>query len=83
MTTDIRRLETAKGAQEITVPGSGTVDCPRGTRALYVGSGGNITCTLPEGGEVTFSNVPDGYTLTVAARTIDTSTTASDIVALY
>lgn len=70
------------GAEEIA--SSGTVTPPNGTRCLYIGSGGNLVCSIVEGGEVTFNNLADGQLLPIKVRSIDMDTsTCSDIVALY
>jgi hypothetical protein len=57
-----------------------------GSRALYVGTGGDIVLTMftSTGGthNVTFVGVPSGSVLPVYARAI-VSTTASNIVALW
>ena len=54
-------------------------------KALYVGTGGNISMQLVgDTAAVTFSNVPDGSLLPVRASIIkSTGTTASGIIALY
>lgn len=76
-------LGTATGFSAVTL--SNTVDLPFTSRALYVGTGGNITVyaansTTP----VVFTNVGTGTILPVAvSRVLATGTTASNIVALY
>lgn len=54
-------------------------------RALYVGTGGNVVVVFDESNAaVTFVNVPSGAVLPVQAKRVNsTSTTASNIVALY
>lgn len=53
-------------------------------RALYVGTGGDVNIQNADGATVVFSNVPTGAILPVRAlRVYSTSTTASNIVALY
>lgn len=54
-------------------------------RGIYVGVGGNVVVVLPgTGGAVTFTNVPSGAVLPVRAiRVNSTSTTATNMVALY
>ncbi|MCW1401077.1 hypothetical protein OKA06_01565 [Novosphingobium sp. MW5] len=54
------------------------------TKALYVGTGGNIVVrTVDATADVTFANVPTGTVLPVRARAIRaTGTTASQIVGL-
>lgn len=52
-------------------------------RALYVGTGGNISAVVG-GNTVTFTGVPSGSILPVRiSRVRATSTTASNIIALY
>ena len=56
---------------------------PKVTRALYVGTGGNIAIADMRGNEEIYVNVPDGATLFIrATRVLDTDTTADDIVGL-
>lgn len=53
-------------------------------KALYIGTGGNITVETPKStAPVTFFNVPDAFILDVRAYAVRaTGTTASDIVGL-
>ena len=54
------------------------------TRALYVGTGGDLTVTLADDGSaVTFSNLPDGSLLPFRVKAVKTASTASSIIALY
>lgn len=55
------------------------------TRSIYVGTGGNITCTLVgDSAPVTFLNVVGGTILPIRLQNVlATGTTASDIVGLY
>lgn len=54
------------------------------TRAVYVGTGGNVVAVDAAGTAVTFSNVPDGSILPIRASRINsTSTTATNLVALW
>lgn len=54
-------------------------------KALFVGTGGNLTLRGVGGGaDVLFRNVPDGSVLPFRAQFVRaTGTTAADIVALY
>lgn len=65
-------------ADEVT-PGAGAL--PEVTRALWIGTGGDVTLTTKGGNTVTFANVPDGTLLPVRATHV-TAATASDILAL-
>lgn len=59
-------------------------DAALGTcRALFVGTGGNVNVRVA-GATVLYKNVPSGAILPVqASMVVGTSTTATDIVALY
>lgn len=53
-------------------------------RALYVGMGGNVSLDVGNSTAVVFSNVPSGGILPIRAKRVrSTSTTATNIVALY
>lgn len=53
------------------------------TKALYVGTGGDVVLKGVNGADVTFANVPDAAILPVRASHVRaTGTTASDIVGL-
>lgn len=55
------------------------------TRAVYVGSGGNMVVRMSgSGGNVTFRNIPSGALLPIRiSRVLATGTTAADIIGLY
>lgn len=55
------------------------------TRAVYVGTGGNLTVKMQDSGtSVTFVAVPTGTTLPIrCTRILATGTDAADIVALW
>lgn len=83
----INAVLPASGAKSITP--SDSTSFPFVTKSIYVGTGGNIAVVLvTEGdtaGKVTvFSNVLGGTILPVqATRVNSTSTTASNLVAMY
>lgn len=53
------------------------------TRAIYVGTAGNISLTLTSGAALTFINVPSGTLLPVRATEVkSTGTTATDLIGL-
>ena len=53
------------------------------TRALYVGTAGNIAAVLISGAELTFSNVPSGTLLPIRLAKVKASgTTASNLLGL-
>ena len=52
-------------------------------RALYVGTGGDVTVRTVSGQTVTFHNVPDGAILPVSVDQVRAASTASQIRALY
>ena len=54
------------------------------SRALYVGTAGNVAAVMPNDDVVLFSNVPAGMILPVRVKRVNaTNTTASNIVALF
>ena len=54
------------------------------TRQLFVGSGGNLSVTLKNGDELTFTNLPNAYLLDCRVKAVKaTGTTASGILGLY
>ena len=53
------------------------------TRAVYVGTGGNMKVTMQDSGTVLFTGIPTGTTLPIrVSRIWSTTTTASTIIAL-
>ena len=67
---------------EVVVP-SDTVALTRVARALYVGVSGNIAVVMKDGTEVTFVAVPVGIFPVSVSRVDSTSTTATNMIALY
>lgn len=53
------------------------------TRALYIGTSGNLNVRMADGATVLFSNVPVGIFPIQVDQVLSTTTTASNIVALY
>jgi hypothetical protein len=54
------------------------------TRGIYVGGAGDVVAVRYDNTAVTFSGVPAGTTLPIRARRVNsTSTTATNMVALY
>lgn len=52
-------------------------------RALYVGTTGNLNVRMPDGMTIVFANVPVGIFPIQVDQVLSTSTTASNIIALY
>lgn len=54
------------------------------SRALYVGTGGDVKVTMQDSGTVIFADVPTGTTLPIRVKVVfATLTTATDIIALW
>lgn len=54
------------------------------TRGVYVGGAGNLAVTMANGSTATFVGIPAGSILSIRVKRIhSTSTTATNIVALY
>ena len=63
---------------------SDTVDLTKPCRSLYVGVAGDVVAVTTAGVAVTFTDVQAGEVLPIVASRINaTSTTATNIVALY
>ena len=59
-------------------------DLPRTRASLYVGTAGNIVVVMESGETVTFTNIQDGTFMPIRVNRVKaTSTTATNIVALY
>ena len=55
-----------------------------GCRGLYVGTAGDVTARVADGGVITFRNVPAGTILPISLLGVNTTgTTAADMVALF
>lgn len=68
----------------VAVTPSDTVDLSPPCAALYIGGAGNVKVTAVDGGTETFTAVPAGTILPVAAsRVFSTLTTATSVIALY
>ncbi|MBB4053780.1 hypothetical protein GGR20_003442 [Devosia subaequoris] len=60
-----------------------SADLPHVTRAVYIGTAGNLAVTLASGDQVTLVNLPSATLLPVRiARVEATGTTATDLVGL-
>lgn len=63
---------------------SDSVDLVNVSRAVYVGTGGNMKVTMADSGTVLFTGVPSGTTLPIRVSRIHaTTTTASTILNLF
>lgn len=62
----------------------GNAELAQWTRAIWVGTGGNINVTFPDDTAVVLTGVPSGTLLPIRAkRVVAASTTASNLVGLY
>lgn len=53
------------------------------TNGLFVGGAGNLTVTMANGVDVTFTGIPVGFAPLSVKKVKATGTTATNIVALY
>ena len=68
----------------IAVNPSNSINLPVVSRAIYVGTGGNITVLMQGGDTVTIQNVADGTILPIRVSRVNaTDTTASNIVSFW
>jgi hypothetical protein len=72
---------TARGS--VTVTKSDTVDLPFVSRALQIGTGGNIKMTFADGSIDTWYNVQAGIVPVQVRRVWSTDTTAAQISSVY
>lgn len=74
----------AQGAVAVT-PSDTTDLSPTGCRALFIGTGGNVSIDTQQGDTaVVHKNIPSGTVLPIGAKRVRaTGTTAADIVAWY
>ncbi len=72
----------ARRAAAVTLSDSAIVEV---TRAVYVGTGGDLKVTMVEGGDVTFTNIADGAILPIQVTKLWStgSTSVAGILALY
>ena len=70
-------------AHAATITPNDSTDLTTSTRALYVGGTGDIKVDMVGGGTVTFSAVPVGVLSIRVERVHSTSTTATNILALW
>jgi len=76
------RSDPATGFALVTKSDTVALNTP--SRALYVGTGGDITVKGGSGQTVLFKSVPAGFILPVeVSYVMSTGTTAADIVALF
>ena len=75
---------TAPARRAFAITASDTNDLAAETRAIYVGSAGDLVAVLSSGDEVTFAGLGGGTLLPVRARRIKASgTSAGQLVGLY
>jgi len=53
------------------------------TRALWIGTGGDLDVEFPDNSQASLTNVGDGVLLPLAVVKVLGTSTASDIIALY
>lgn len=71
----------AEGAEAITP--SNTDELTYVTRAIYIGTGGDLHVLMANGDEVTFTNLPGGFNQPYRVRKVFADSTATDLIGLY
>ncbi len=71
------------GYNAATIIPSDASDLPTASRAIYVGTSGDLNVTLVGGATVTFKNVPAGVLPLRVSRVLATGTSATDLVAVW
>jgi len=81
------RLHTERldspGANAIAITPSDSTNLDRTSRAIYIGGSGNLVVEMVGGQTVTFTGVSAGCLLPIRVNKVRTSTTATNLVALY
>ena len=68
----------------VALPDATTTTPAPGSRAIYVGGAGSLVVTLAgDSSTITFTAVPAGTLLPIRITSISSSSTATDVVALY
>jgi hypothetical protein len=84
MTTRPNTVGSVPAEDASAVTPSDSTSLTNAARALYIGTAGNVTLVTIGGSVITFSNVQSGTILPVRTTRVNaTSTTATNIVALY
>lgn len=60
-----------------------STDLTQTTRAIYIGGSGNLTVQMAGGQEITFVGLIAGIILPIRVRKVKTSSTTTNLVALY
>lgn len=82
--SNLKAENTAPAEGAFAVTPSDSTDLIALSRAIYVGTGGDISLDMATGETVTFSNVQDGSLLPLRVKRIrSTLTTATNMVAVY
>lgn len=81
----LNSANTAPAMEAAAVTPNNDADLPNGIcRALYIGSGGNVVLDTRNNTSITFAGLQAGTILPLNVRRVrSTSTTATNIVALY
>ncbi len=86
-TDNFSRQQTLTGdpaTNAVLITPSDSVDLTYISRAVYVGTGGNMKVTMQDSGTLLFTGIPSGTTLPIrVSRIWSTTTTASTILALW
>ena len=73
------QTRAAVGGQVVTI----TTSFDNLTRAIYVGTAGNLSVVFSDGSEVTINDAANGYHPLQVSRINGTGTTAGNVVALF
>ena len=82
--TNLKAENTAPAEGAVAVTPSDSTDLTYMARALYIGGAGNVNVDVADGTTVVFAGLSAGTILPVRVKRVrSTSTTATNIVALY
>ena len=71
------------GYNAATITPDDGADLPTASRAIYVGTAGDLAITMVGGGTLTLKNVPAGILPLRVRRVLATGTSAADLVAVW
>jgi hypothetical protein len=83
-TTNLRSENSAPAESAVSVTPSDSADLATLCRAIYVGGAGNLNLDMADGTTIVFIGLSSGQILPVRAKRVrSTSTTATNIIALF
>ncbi|WIY51555.1 hypothetical protein O9Z70_08630 [Devosia sp. YIM 151766] len=73
---------TSPASRAIAIAPDDNADLSLTTRAIYIGGGGDLTVTMRDGGQATFTGLAAGTLLPIRVRRVLEASTATQLVGL-